>query len=248
MLPVIADAGMMSFARCLGVEGITAEYGSGSHHKRVLVDVTFELDRGRSVGIWGPHGAGLTTLGRILAGRTRGFRHPGVRVDDRPPRDREIRLVPHPAESPPAARPRGTVRDHLKSVLCTQHIGADHADLRTRAVLRDFELEELGDAPLAALPRLERRLVEITSVLVHAPAFVVADEPNGDLDGLDALETVNRLLDWSERLYCGVVLLTHDSSEAHAADHTYRIQAKTLVSDIPGRTGPGAGNPRVANG
>lgn len=55
----------------LAVEHVTKRYDTRSGWRQVLKDVSFELPRGRNIGILGRNGAGKSTLIRLLSGAER---------------------------------------------------------------------------------------------------------------------------------------------------------------------------------
>lgn len=234
IIPLTAEAGLLNFARELAVSGVSATAGTGTARRELLRDVSFRLRRGHSAGIWGPPGCGLTTLGDILAGLRRRGPDGEVLLDRVPRQPKDVGYLRHPSSHPPLAEYHDrTVQQHLHSELCSQRVDPSDARWRTVAALHDFELDTLAARPIGTLSELQRRLVAMAAIYVHAPPIVVADEPDAELGDLDSLRVVNAFLEWGERLWCSPILLTHDSNEAQAADQTYRIDGCTLVPDVP---------------
>jgi capsular polysaccharide transport system ATP-binding protein len=55
----------------LSVEHVSKSYSTRHGHRTVLDDVSFRLDRGRNLGIFGRNGAGKSTLIRLISGAER---------------------------------------------------------------------------------------------------------------------------------------------------------------------------------
>jgi peptide/nickel transport system ATP-binding protein len=55
----------------LKAENISKAFGHGGFHRRqkfVFEDISFEVQRGETLGIMGESGTGKTTLGKVVAG------------------------------------------------------------------------------------------------------------------------------------------------------------------------------------
>lgn len=93
-------------------------------------------------------------------------------------------------------------------------------------------LDRLGVGDLAGCyPRElsggEMRRVAIARALINDPAFIIADEPTGDLDA-DSTAVVMELLRERADAGVGVLMVTHDPDAIRYTDTVYRMDAGVL--------------------
>jgi ABC-type branched-subunit amino acid transport system ATPase component len=104
------------------------------------------------------------------------------------------------------------------SVLDNVRVGLLHGSWRgeaspelARSLLALVGYSGADDRPAAALPHVDRRLVEIARALGAAPAVLLLDEPAAGLDDADTAK-LGRLLQQLARAGLAVVLVEHDMS------------------------------------
>lgn len=190
---------------------VTKEY----HGRKVLRDVTFQVEKGEFVFLTGPSGAGKTTLLRMLfraerptdgqiivngmnVGAMAPGRVPGLR--------RSMGVVFQDYK----LLPRRTVLDNVTFVL--KFLGVPAAERRRRAyqTLRLVELHHRLSALPEELSGGEQQRVALARALVNDPVLLVADEPTGNLDHRLANE-VMKLFTMANVRGTTVLVATHDS-------------------------------------
>lgn len=181
------------------------------HDFDLVVDLEMTAD---TVGVFGPSGAGKTTLMETIAG----LRHPqrgrivlngrtlhggGASV---PPRDRRIGYVPQDE----------TLFPHL-SVRANALYGARN---RGAAALRDLaemlDLASLLDRGIGNLSGGERRRVALARALMTRPDVLVLDEPLSGLDAALKQRTLELLRDVRSRFSTPMLLVSHDRAEVRS--------------------------------
>jgi cell division transport system ATP-binding protein len=193
------------------LEGVGLRYGEGP---LVLQDLSFSLPGGSFRWLLGASGAGKTSLLRLLTLAVRPSAGQlsvlGVQVDQAPRRDlpplrrqigmvfQDFRLLPHLSAFDNVAlplrlagRPEGQLR-------------ADVAEM-----LRWVGLSQRDSARPPELSGGEQQRVAIARAVVGRPALLLADEPTGNLDDLQA-ERLMQLLAELNRLGTTVVVATHN--------------------------------------
>ena len=89
----------------------------------------------------------------------------------------------------------------------------------------------------------EAQRAAIARAVVHEPALLIADEPTGNLDSENGLRILDLLQDVNRRSGAALLLATHDSAVAAAADRTVemrdgrivRVESRTVsVAEKPG--------------
>jgi cell division transport system ATP-binding protein len=182
--------------------------------RRVLKDVTFQVEKGEFVFLTGPSGAGKTTLlrlvfraerpndGQIIVNGMNVSAMPGSRV---PALRRSIGIVFQDYK----LLPTRTVLENVTFV--QKFLGVAPAERRRRAyqVLRLVELHHRLGALPEELSGGEQQRVALARALVHDPSLLVADEPTGNLDHRLAGEVMKLIAEINIR-GTTVVVATHD--------------------------------------
>ena len=186
--------------------------GKAIRRKRILKDVTMELQRGEIVGLLGPNGAGKTTIFHIITGLI-SLDHGAVFLDGY-----DVTLLPlymrarHglgylPQES---SIFRGlTVEDNILSVL--EVVEADIGLRRTalEQLLAEFSISHLRRADSLTLSGGERRRVEIARCLASRPRYILLDEPLAGIDPI-AVNEIRSLVSHLKRRGIGVLITDHN--------------------------------------
>lgn len=98
---------------------------------------------------------------------------------------------------------------------------------RAEELMERLDIASLRYAMPAELSGGEMRRMAIARALVTKPAFVLADEPTGDLDD-ENTETVLRLLRETAEEGASVLLVTHETEAVNYAKEVYRMNGGTL--------------------
>src|SRR4029453_5045231 len=144
-------------------------------HRKVVDNVSVDIQRGEVVGLLGPNGAGKPTSFYMIVGL---LPPEGGRVFLG---GREITALPMyqrcrmgvgylPQES--SVFRKLTVEENLLAILETQDLGAPERKERARELLAELDLTALAPYPAYTLSGGERRRLEITRALVSGPQYL----------------------------------------------------------------------------
>jgi putative ABC transport system ATP-binding protein len=178
--------------------------------------------------LFGPSGAGKTTILRQIAGLERPavgvIRFGGEAWCDtaqgtwRPPQDRRIGLV----FQEPTLFPHLTVRDNIAYGVRS---GSD-VDLTPVAEIASMlGIGDLNNRYPRALSGGEAQRVALARALAPDPAILVADEPTGNLDEATGKQIVDLLFTKHAERGMTLVLVTHDNSLAQRCDRVVRLRS-----------------------
>ncbi len=194
----------------VALKGVCKSYGD----VRVVSDVTLEIGDGELLVLVGPSGCGKTTTLRMVAGLetiTSGDLFIGERrVNDVPPRDRDIAMVFQSY----ALYPHMTVAENMGFGLRLRGVPRDEIARRVREAARLLGIEEYLDRKPKALSGGQRQRVAMGRAIVRNPAVFLFDEPLSNLDAKFRVAMRIELKMLQRRLGTTTLYVTHDQIEA----------------------------------
>ena len=163
----------------IDVRGVTKTYDELT----AVNDVSFQLQRGSTMGLIGPNGAGKTSLLRIISTLSLADRGEvtveGVSVRTSPRQVRQ-RLGFMPAEF---GYPRGmTIFEYLEFFACLYELTEAERGSRIRDVCELTELRGRESVFVSGLSTGNRQRLLLAKTLLHDPTVLILDEPASGLD------------------------------------------------------------------
>ncbi|BFD25237.1 MAG: ATP-binding cassette domain-containing protein [Candidatus Parcubacteria bacterium] len=211
-------------------------YKSYGHKNPVLRDINLHIKPGEFVSIVGQSGAGKTTLSRILIGEER-VDSGRVLVGDwditRIGRGdvsflrRQIGVIFQDFK----LLPKKTLSENIAFAL--EACGASSAKIKkiVPSVLKIVGLEGKGGRYPREVSGGEKQRAAIARALVHQPKILLADEPTGNLDAINANEIINLLLKINQ-FGTTVVLVTHNKEIVNQLRHrVITMDRGVIISD-----------------
>ena len=203
---------------------------------KVLKDITLHINEGDYISIIGPSGSGKSTLMAIagcLSKPTSGeYILDGEEVDklsDRKlsrVRNEKIGFVFQAFHLLPGV----TALDNVILPLVYSRKPPSDIKERAREVLAKVGLEHRLHHTPGQLSGGEQQRVTIARSLINNPPIIFADEPTGNLDsknGIETMKTFDKLVKEGKT----IVLITHDSEVAEHADRIIFIRDGEIASD-----------------
>ena len=211
-------------------QGLFKRFGS----RRVVDNVSFDIQHGEVVGLLGPNGAGKTTSFYMMVGLLRpdGGRIflEGKEISDLPMYKRcRMGIGYLPQES--SVFRKLTVEENLLAILETLDLSHAQRLDRLHVLLDELDLARLARHKAFSLSGGERRRLEITRALITSPRYLLLDEPFTGVDPIaigDIQEIVARLRERG----MGILITDHNVRETLAiTDRAYILyDGKVLVS------------------
>ena len=229
------DFGMARPVLVSGNQGLQAKgVGKSFNKRRVVRNVSLDLQRGEAVGLLGPNGAGKTTTFYMLAGLLPADEGQ-VFIDGRDvtgmPIFRRARLGMGylPQES---SIFRGlTVEQNIRAVLETLEDHDDERDATLDDLMAEFGITHLRNTPSVSLSGGERRRLEIARALAARPTFLLLDEPLAGIDPI-ALGEIRDLIAHLKKHGIGVLITDHNVRETlDIVDRAYIIHDGTVLME-----------------
>ena len=218
------------------MNSICKSYRNIGFETEVLNDITLHINQGDYVSIIGPSGAGKSTLMAIagcLSQPTSGeYILDGEEVgklSDRKlsqVRNEKIGFVFQAFHLLPGV----TALDNVILPLVYSRKYPSDIKARAREVLAKVGLVHRLHHTPGQLSGGEQQRVTIARSLINDPQIILADEPTGNLDsknGIETMKTFDKLVEEGKT----VVLITHDLQVAEHADRVIAIRDGEIASD-----------------
>ena len=218
----------------LRARGLVKEFSQGPELLTVLGGVELEVARGERIAIVGSSGSGKTTLLQLLGGLdlpTRGEvdidGESMTRLGDAARgalRNRAVGFVYQFHH----LLPEFTALENVAMPLLVRRMPSKDAFAAAAALLARVGLSgRLSHRP-AQLSGGERQRAAVARALVTRPALVLADEPTGNLDGANAAQVFELMLELNREFGVSLVIVTHDERLAVRLDRILVLEQGTL--------------------
>jgi ABC-type sugar transport system ATPase subunit len=212
------------------VENLTIE-ALGERKGPIVRDVSFALERGQVLGLFGPSGSGKSSILRAIAGLIPAKSNPRGRVrwapESRrftgrveigqrdvtllPPRDRGIGYVPQSL----ALFDDQNVRANLAFPLVARPVlNRRDVEATVETMARSLGIAALLDQAARDISGGQRQRVAIGRALINRPSLVLMDEPLANLDASLKTDVMRLLCRSLKEAQACTVYVTHEHAEA----------------------------------
>jgi lipopolysaccharide export system ATP-binding protein len=195
----------------LSAQGLEKSYKG----RKVVSEVSLEVNSGQVIGLLGPNGAGKTTTFYMVVGLVQPDKGQ-VFLDDRdmtglPIYSRARAGISYlPQEQ--SVFHKLTVEDNLLAILETLDLSQTEQQERKDQLLTDFRLTHVAKNLSYSLSGGEQRRLEIARALVIEPAFILMDEPFAGVDPIAVINIQNIISQLKDK-GIGVLISDHNVRE-----------------------------------
>jgi multiple sugar transport system ATP-binding protein len=197
-----------------------------------LDDLQLDVAPGEFLVLLGPSGCGKTTVLRLIAGLEEpsggDIAIDGVRVNDLPPKDRDVAMVFQNY----ALYPHLSVRENIAFPLVMRRTPRAEARRRVEEVAAALELTPLLARRPAQLSGGERQRVALGRAIVRQPKVFLFDEPLSNLDAKLRVQLRAELVRLHRRLGATMVYVTHDQVEAMTMGQRIAILYRGVLQQV----------------
>ena len=190
---------------------LVKQYGA----KRVVNDVSVEVNQGEIVGLLGPNGAGKTTSFYMVTGLVKpneGNVYLDEREITREPMYRRAQLGIGYLPQEASVFRKLSLEDNIKAILEMTKLNKKEQREKLELLLEEFGLTQKRTYMGGTLSGGERRRTEIARALATDPKFILLDEPFAGVDPI-AVEDIQRIVYQLKQRNIGVLITDHNVQE-----------------------------------
>ena len=219
----------------LEVKELIKKYGQGDSAVIAIDHISFSVERGEFVAITGASGSGKSTLMNMIGG-----------IDN--PTSGEViidgKCISSMSEDELAIfrrRNLGMIYQFynlIPTLTAKENIllpwrldGRKENKEKVKEILQVLGLSERANHLPGQMSGGQQQRVSIGRALINEPAFILADEPTGNLDSKTSGEIIDLLKYTNERLKQTILLITHDEKIALSADRIITIGDGRIIRD-----------------
>lgn len=219
----------------LEVKELTKKYGQGESEVIALDHVSFSVERGEFVAIVGASGSGKSTLMNMIGG----LDHPtggSVIIEEN-----DITSMSEDELAIFRRRNLGIIYQFynlIPTLSAEENIalpwkldGRKENKKRLAEILQLLGLEKRAKHLPGQMSGGQQQRVSIGRALINEPAFILADEPTGNLDSQTRMEIMDILKHANQKYKQTILLVTHDEKIALQAGRIITIGDGKIVKD-----------------
>ncbi len=183
--------------------------------RKVVKEVSIEVNQGEIVGLLGPNGAGKTTTFYMMVG----FVKPNegrvfleqLDITDLPMYRRAQNGIGYLPQEPSVFR-KLSVEDNIAAVLEMTNLNKAEQKDKLESLIGEFRLEKVRKSRGDTLSGGERRRTEIARALATSPSFILLDEPFAGIDPI-AVEDIQYIVAKLKTKNIGILITDHNVQE-----------------------------------
>lgn len=212
------------------IKDLVKVYRVGKIEVQALRGLNMDVKAGELISIIGPSGSGKTTLLNIVGGldqATAGKVQVGetevTALTTTQLVDYRRKIVGHIFQTLNLI-PTLTAAENIELPMIALGIPRNKRAERTQELLKIVGLTDRAHHKPEELSGGEQQRVAIAAALANDAPVLLADEPTGELDTVNAKIVVDYLVKVNRELGKTIIMVTHDPSVARAADRIFRIE------------------------
>jgi ABC-type lipoprotein export system ATPase subunit len=212
-------------------DGATRTYGTGQTATVALQATDCEVNAGQRIALVGPSGSGKSTLLHLMAGlddpSTGAVSWPAIGTREQLRPARVAVIFQGPSLLPPLS-----VLENTALPLVIGGMTDTEAQRVARGALGTLGLDELADKLPEEISGGQAQRAAVARALAGQPSLILADEPTGQLDSVNAAAVIDVLLAASAHAGAALVISTHDLQVAARLPERWEIHNGGLTNNV----------------
>lgn len=203
--------------------------------RRVVEDVSLQINSGEVVGLLGPNGAGKTTCFYMIVGLVRAD-HGNILINGQdvthlPMHGRARGGIGYLPQEASIFR-KLSVADNIMAILQTRKdLNQKGREGKLDSLLREFHIHHLRDSLGMSLSGGERRRAEIARALATDPQFILLDEPFAGVDPI-SVNDIKQIIEHLKDKGIGVLITDHNVRETlDICDKAYIVNDGHIIAE-----------------
>lgn len=184
--------------------------------RRVVKNISLELNSGEIVGLLGPNGAGKTTSFYMVVGLIRcddgKILFDGKDITFLPVHARAQLGISYLPQEESIFRKLSAAENIMAILELRKNLTKTQRQELLEKLLKEFHIEHLRDTQGISLSGGEKRRVEIARALAIEPKFILLDEPFAGIDPISVID-VKRIISHLRARGIGVLITDHNVRE-----------------------------------
>lgn len=224
---------MIANKQALTIHNLSKSYNT----RKVVNDISLEIQQGEIVGLLGPNGAGKTTTFHMITG----FIRPdagkifinNIEITNLAVYKRAQLGLGYLAQEPSVFR-KLTVEQNILAILELLNLPGADIEKTVDELLTKLDIKHLAKNKGSSLSGGERRRVELARALVSKPKFLLLDEPFTGIDPIVRAE-IQDIVKQLKAEGLGIFITDHNVRETlEITDRTYIMyDSKVLIHGTP---------------
>ena len=215
----------------LDIKKISKSYDS----KKIVSNVTIQVNTGEVIGLLGPNGAGKTTCFYMITGlispESGKIYINKKNITDLSIDERANLGIGYLAQEPSIFRGL-SVKDNIFSILeQRKDINEKEKEERLLNLLKTFNIEHIKDTLGISLSGGERRRAEIARALASDPKFILLDEPFAGIDPISVID-IQDIIKKLKNNKIGILITDHNVRETlDVCDRSYILNDSKIIAE-----------------
>ena len=184
--------------------------------RKVVSDISLEIQSGEIIGLLGPNGAGKTTSFYMITGLIKPDQGK-ITIDDEdlsraPMHERARKGLGYLPQEASIFR-KLTVKENILAILETREaLSEAQREEKAQSLMEEFNIAHIAETSGMSLSGGERRRTEIARALATDPSFMLLDEPFAGVDPMSVKDIKQIMHDLSAR-GIGILVTDHNVRE-----------------------------------
>ena len=219
----------------LQLKQVEKRFGSGQNAYFVLKNITVSFAQGGTYAIQGVSGTGKSTLMHIIAGLDQPssgevyFNKLNLGEMTSQEQQHFLRYSVGLLFQQPYLIKELTVLENV--MLPCLIADGSHCQKEALNLICAVGLKDKVQSKPATLSGGQQQRIALARALINKPAFLLADEPTGNLDEKTGKMIVDLMLELQIQWKMGIIVSTHDEYVAHAMEKRYQLISGQLKKD-----------------